>query len=297
MYKIIGADQQEYGPVTGDQIRQWIAEGRVNAQTRARVEGTEEWKPIGTFPEFAAVFTVPAAAGAPAAISAAELEARDYDLDIGGCISRGWELLKNNFWPLVGITLLILFISNAVNQIVSLISKPSLDEMIRRGEFSVTGASLLFLTTVLSMPVTTVFMGGLYQYYLKLIRGQNPAVGDAFSGFTNGFGQLVLLGLVQGFLICLGFLLCIIPGIYLAVAWYFAMPLIVDKGLGFWEAMELSRKMVSKHWFAVFGLALLAGLVGCLGLIACCIGVFVTLPIAFAAIMYGYEDIFNRKTA
>lgn len=53
MYKIIGVDQKEYGPITADLIRQWISEGRLNAQTQACLEGTQEWKPLGTFPEFA----------------------------------------------------------------------------------------------------------------------------------------------------------------------------------------------------------------------------------------------------
>jgi hypothetical protein len=61
MYKIIGANQTEYGPVSGDQIRQWIAEGRVNAQTSAQAEGETGWKPISTFPEFAASFPSPSA--------------------------------------------------------------------------------------------------------------------------------------------------------------------------------------------------------------------------------------------
>ena len=54
MYKIIGADQKEYGPISGDQIRQWMSEGRVNAHTRARLEGEQDWKPLSEFPEFAA---------------------------------------------------------------------------------------------------------------------------------------------------------------------------------------------------------------------------------------------------
>lgn len=62
MYKIIGADQKQYGPVTSDQIRQWIADGRVNGQTQAQAAGTEEWKPLAAFPEFADVFGAPAAA-------------------------------------------------------------------------------------------------------------------------------------------------------------------------------------------------------------------------------------------
>jgi len=70
MYKIIGADQKEYGPVTADQINQWIVQGRVNAQTKAKAEGGE-WKPLSDFPEFSTGFgqrvppVVPTASGAP----------------------------------------------------------------------------------------------------------------------------------------------------------------------------------------------------------------------------------------
>jgi hypothetical protein len=54
MYKIIGADQKEYGPVTAEQLRQWIAEGRASLQTKVLPEGATEWQAIGDLPEFAA---------------------------------------------------------------------------------------------------------------------------------------------------------------------------------------------------------------------------------------------------
>jgi hypothetical protein len=63
MYRIIGADGREYGPVTGEQLRQWIAEGRVNAQTRVWVEGAAAWRPLVEFAEFA-----PLLAAAPVAV-------------------------------------------------------------------------------------------------------------------------------------------------------------------------------------------------------------------------------------
>jgi len=56
MYKIIGADGREYGPVTAGQVGQWIAEGRANAQTRTLAPGATEWKPLGTLPEFSGYF-------------------------------------------------------------------------------------------------------------------------------------------------------------------------------------------------------------------------------------------------
>ena len=52
MYKIVGADQKEYGPVSLEELRSWISEGRANGQTLAKVEGGP-WKPLASFPEFA----------------------------------------------------------------------------------------------------------------------------------------------------------------------------------------------------------------------------------------------------
>jgi uncharacterized protein DUF4190/uncharacterized protein DUF4339 len=53
MYRIIGADQKEYGPVSADELRQWIAQGRASGQTLVRSDDSP-WKPLNTFPEFAA---------------------------------------------------------------------------------------------------------------------------------------------------------------------------------------------------------------------------------------------------
>lgn len=53
MYKIIGADGKEYGPVSLEQLRQWLAEGRVNVETRIRPDGGPDWVKLGELPEFA----------------------------------------------------------------------------------------------------------------------------------------------------------------------------------------------------------------------------------------------------
>ena len=51
MYKIIGADGKEYGPVSIEQMRQWKTEGRISAQTRVQGAGATEWKTAADFPE------------------------------------------------------------------------------------------------------------------------------------------------------------------------------------------------------------------------------------------------------
>lgn len=52
MFTIIGGDGKEYGPVTAAQVRSWIAAGRANLATQARVVGTEEWRTLGDYAEF-----------------------------------------------------------------------------------------------------------------------------------------------------------------------------------------------------------------------------------------------------
>jgi hypothetical protein len=71
-YKIIGQDGKEYGPATVEQIRQWIAEGRVERQTPVFVDGAKDWNFVGLLPEFAGGF---AAASTPPAIAPPPREA------------------------------------------------------------------------------------------------------------------------------------------------------------------------------------------------------------------------------
>ena len=77
MYKIIGADQKEYGPISAEQLRAWIAEGRVNAQTCVLPEGGTEWKMLGELREFATVAPAPVpampAVAPPASAGAAQV--------------------------------------------------------------------------------------------------------------------------------------------------------------------------------------------------------------------------------
>jgi hypothetical protein len=61
MYKIIGADQNEYGPITAEQVRQWMAEGRLNALSKIQVDGSGQWKLLREMPEFASLVPSPPA--------------------------------------------------------------------------------------------------------------------------------------------------------------------------------------------------------------------------------------------
>ncbi len=324
-YLIIGGDGKEYGPVTDTDVRQWIAEGRLAASSLAKAESDAEFRPLANFPEFADILKQSPATIAPlkaSAAGAAEFSEADYDLDIGGCIARGWELVKTNMNLLFVGTLLYLLIEVAIGGLSNI---------------PLIGAVFSIANFVISGPL----LGGVFYLFISAIRGAPVEIGDIFAGFRRAFGQLFLGTLLQGLLMgaCMlpflvvflikfiplishfqglqkgalpdaetlaalksilfatgpVLLLCAIPATYLSVCWKFTLPLIIDRQMEFWPAMKTSFKQVNRHWWQVFGLVIVIGLINLAGLLACCVGLLFTIPIGFAALMFAYETIFSGK--
>lgn len=323
-YLIIGGDGKEYGPVTDADVRQWIAEGRLNGQSLAKAESDAEFRPLTAFPEFAAAFggANPPTITPLTPASPAEFSERDYDLDLGGCIARGWNLVKENMSPLFVGALIYLLIECAVSGLAGL---PFIGPVFSIANFICSGA----------------LMGGVFYLFIRVIRGEPAEIGDVFSGFRRGFGQLFLGVFVPSLFIGLCMIpfivvfviklvpvisqlhqlqpgqtpdpetiralksallpalpvaiICAIPATYLSVCWKFTLPLIVDRRMDFSAAMKASWKMVNKHWWQVFGLVVLVGLLNVAGFLACCVGLLFTIPVGFAALMLAYETIFGGQ--
>jgi uncharacterized membrane protein len=311
MYTIIGGDGKEYGPVSAEDLRKWIAEGRLNAQSLAKAEGDAEFRPLPAFSEFAGAFAPQTIAllTPPMLAGSADFLEHDYELDLGGCFTRGWNLFKNNFGLLFVATLIYNLIEGAV-----------------AGFGMIPFIGPLF--SLANLVVVGPLVGGLFYIILQTIRSQSASAGDVFIGFRKSFAQLFLGYLIPALLagvcfipaaivagICIlpvmphvaanlsagvvaiiiaSFLVCLIAVFYLSINWIFTLPLIMDKQMDFWPAMKASWKMVNKHWWQVFGLVILMGLLNLAGLLACCVGVFFTMPIGLGAWMYAYETIFSR---
>jgi hypothetical protein len=263
MYTIIGGDGKEYGPVADAQVRSWIAAGRANLQTRVRAEGSDEWKTLADFPE---ILTPGPGAGLP-------LAARAGKLDIISCYERSWALLKSNFWPLVGTSLIVAVLLGAVLGAQSMVPY------------------LQIVTPLVVGPL----VGGWYYFFLRTIRGEKAELGDLFGGFTRAYGNLVAIGILVPMFTLVGLVLLILPGIYLIVAYSFAYILATDKRLSFWDSMETSRKTITMQWWRVLGLILLGIPFVLLGFAAFGVGIFVAMPLIIGAQAYAYEDLCNPR--
>lgn len=179
--------------------------------------------------------------------------------DIGACLTDGFAALKRDFWNVVLVNLVGLFLC-------------------------------CFIVTLPPLII------GLVRFNAKAVAGQKGSFDDLFSGFAE-FGTSWLMFIVMIVLLGVGFVLCYLPGIYLSIAWMFAWNLLADKRGSFWECLEMSRQAVTAHWGWAFLLTIVAQIIANAGLIACFVGVLATMPLYGLMLAAAYRRLFAETTA
>jgi hypothetical protein len=97
-------------------------------------------------------------------------------------------------------------------------------------------------------------------------------------GFRR-LGSLVWLTLIRGAIVLLGFAACIVPGVWLYVAWSVAIPVLLIEGPRGFQALRRSFNLVRRRWWPTAGILILANLLATA--VAAGIGLL-ALPLLFA---------------
>jgi hypothetical protein len=275
---------QQHGPVSLDEIRVLLASGRLTPTDLAWQEGMPNWVAIRTIPELAPSLAA-SATGGNASPSVAEAaggaDSQSPELiaggvDIGACLNRAWDLYMREFGSVFGVTVLMMALDAAAVYVASRLS-------VYAGGYLVDAL------------VETPLMAGLCWFYLKKIRGEAAGVDDLFAGYRTAFAPLALAGLAKGLLIGVGLLCCVLPGLFLTLIWAFTTPLIIDKRLEFWAAMETSRQTVMGNVGSMVLLLLLCAGIFLSGILACGVGFIFTGPLSLLVFAYAYNDLFGGR--
>ena len=157
-----------------------------------------------------------------------------------------------------------------------------------------TFAIMAILYAVVNGCVPLILQGPLHAgFYFavmnKMLTGRTE-IGDLFKGF-NMFVPNMVAGILIGLFVGIGSIFCIIPGIMLASAYSFTYLLSINQKMDFWPAMQASMDIVKQDWvgFVIFLFAM--AIVNVIGVMACFVGVLVTMPITFAAVTVAYKEI------
>lgn len=237
--------------------------------------------------------------------SIAEALNRGYDFSIGDLLSEAWQKTKGTKGIIWGgflvfyaalfaasfVMIMVMSLFGAIGAVgMAGLADGSGDGLLAAGMFGFVLMGLAFLLVMLA--VVYPFVAGINMVGIRQAAGQPVRFGEVFSHFGRTL-PLLLAAILMGILVNLGFMLFILPGLYLAVAFILTIPLIVERKLSAWDAMMTSCKAINQHWFKVFFLYIVLGIILAISMIPLMIGLIWTFPLFIVAQGVLYRTIFG----
>lgn len=151
---------------------------------------------------------------------------------------------------------------------------------------------LMLLLVPLMLALSAFLLAGAYKSAMKQLRGEPFSVGDLFSG-ADCFVRVLGVVLVIAILGSIGAMLCIIPAFIVQGLCFFAIPLVVERGMGPIAAIQASIEATKKDWLMFTAFAFVVQLIAGAGAILCYVGLLATYPLFFLITSVAYRDVFG----
>lgn len=212
------------------------------------------------------------------------------------CLKQGWEMIKDQYWLFVGMSVVCVLIGNAVP--LGILAGPMMCGLFlallkqRAGEpvefgtlfkgfdFFKDGMIAGVLHTVpmylIIAPIYVIYVAMLVTMSASGGRGQDPSAALGFMAVLGIWLPIMMILLI-----------------ILSIGFAFVFPLIVDRRLSGVNAIKHSFKAGMANFWSLFGLLLLNGLLGFAGALVCGVGLYFVLPITFAALAVAYTQVFG----
>lgn len=315
----INRNRENIGKFNDQDVANGLRSGRFLPTDLAWREPMTTWEPLSSFTDL----PQPEDEVTPVTAGSESLAPIDTDnkISIGECFAAGWESFQKNMGVLVMGTFIFLivnvslwFVSELAQGVMQVFMKN------RGGEAqSLVGIAIAVggFFSILTSILTTILSAGFLWMFIKNSRGKSE-LADMFKGFSSGVWLQIFLGglawgglmlalafvtLMPGFLlsesmnsnipIALAGLVFIVPMSYFSVGMGFVLPLIVDRRIGWQEAMRTAIVTVHRQWFAVAGLVLVYTLLAVSGALICCVGILFTMPLGYAVWAECYRRLFG----
>ena len=217
-------------------------------------------------------------------------------LDVGGCLTRGFELTKRHFGPIVLVGLTYIGISLVAGMVFGLIDVAlgfgqSTGGVLNSedGNTSATYQQSGGMVSAIGSQLLSVFLSlGVTRIGLNLVSGKEFSVGMLF-GEGRKLVRAILASLLFGVVVAVGFVLLIVPGVYLALKYGQFLTAIVDRDLGIMESFAYSASITTNNRLSLLGLWLLCLLVVLAGALACFVGLIFAMPVAWLSTVVAYR--------
>jgi uncharacterized membrane protein len=217
------------------------------------------------------------------------------------CLKAGYEVIKDQYWLFVGMAAIGLLIGSAVPMGILMgpmmcglylsFFKTMRREPIEFGTlfkgFDYFGPGVI-ATLLHVIPVLAIVIPAYFLFYVGIIFSSIAAAG---TGDEPNPGAMLAVFVMFGlfWLVMLALILIV------SIGFTFAHPLIVDRKMQGFDAVKLSFKGAMANFWRLLGLTMLSFLLNIVGALLCYVGVFLVLPITYAAVAKAYEQVFGLQ--
>lgn len=217
-------------------------------------------------------------------------------LDIGGCLTRGFNLTKRHFGTIVLVGLTYLGVSLVAGLVLGLIDSALGLSQSTGGVWTSGSGSASANYQQSGGPVNAIFSQvlsvflslGVTRIGLNLVSGKEVSVGMLF-GEGRKLVRAILASLLFGVVVAVGFLLLIVPGVYLVLKYGQFLTAMVDRDLGIMDSFAYSASITTNNRLSILGLWLLCILVVLAGALACGVGMIFAIPVAWLSITVAFR--------
>lgn len=192
-----------------------------------------------------------------------------YSFSISAVIEESWGLVKQHLGLHIGFTLVFFIAAGVLSQIE-------------------------FIGPLLNLFINPLITAGIIIVGYRTAHNQPVEFQHFFEGFQK-FSALWPTFILSYLFTLIGFVLLVIPGIYLAVCYALVIPLLLfhQSNNSIVENLEFLRKALSKNWFLLFGFFLVLILINVLGILTCGIGLLFSYPVTMISTYVLFKNIFG----
>jgi uncharacterized membrane protein len=220
----------------------------------------------------------------------------------GDCIGGAWNLVTQQFFIYVGMGLVTMLLIGCIPFVGSILFGPVLggfyyfvlrdmrNEPVDFGMMFKGFEKFLPLMLVGLIEAAPSIIATVLQYTVDLTRIIGGGAVGRDANFYQPSSDTLFAGLSMGILIVV--IVLSLFGAVWSVALSFAIPLVMEQDLGVADALMTSVKASLSNIGGLIVLIILEALVGILGVIALCVGIFVAIPVIYAANVFAYRMVF-----
>ena len=198
------------------------------------------------------------------------------EFSVEKALSYGWETTKNN----LGLFILLFLVVWVIELLLSFLG----------GAVSRNAPIVGFLFNLIGYVVGLFLQMNLIKIALEVYDNRQPRLEDLFVVPAHWISYLIA-GIIFGIVVGFGFLLLVIPGLYMLTRWFFFGYAIVDRGADATQSLGASWDLTRGHVLETFLFIVVLILLNIIGAIFFGIGLLITAPISLMAATYAYRTL------